>query len=344
MKPLPLRTLLCCAGSLILGCDPTTAPVPDPSVAAPAPILAGASPATPTWTIRDRDAVRAVIDRAEKDPTALLELDGNPFPPAAAWRRFFASVGYAPATPSRSAPGSPNETFADLIQSFDDAESPGPWPCWVSYRWPTVWAAWAIKNPTLARNKEMICEAPLRDARVTRDYGARMNRAQHKFWGPLSWRCGNVVFAYEQDASVLMTALWYDPRGFAAMKLLRGDSNDIDESNPLASTAPVPSPEELLGDQAPPAAWLRYVEAHLTRTHHLSRRDARAVSLRLADHLVEYSYAMHAACGSNEEAVAAREELEADGVVLDGPPEEGWVPYGVKGSKITKPEGVFGFW
>ena len=50
----------------------------------------------------------------------------RPFPPAAAWRRFFASVGYDPATPSRSAPGSPNETFADLIQSFDDAESPGP--------------------------------------------------------------------------------------------------------------------------------------------------------------------------------------------------------------------------
>lgn len=329
--------------TLLAGCDAPEPPSMAEARSSPAPPPVDIPPAAvPRWTVRDRDAASEIVSRAETDPSALLALDTNPFPPAAAWRGFFASVGYGPATPTQAAPSTPLEAFAALMTALDDAETPVPWPCWVAYRWPVVWGTWALTDSSVTRNKGMLCEVPLRDAPVTHAYVARMNRVVHETTGALVGVCGNVMGDYEQEASILMTVVWYDPRGFASMKLPH--SGDTDTIDPVPPAGPLRSPEELLGDMAPPAAWLRYVEGHLIRTHQLNEREARAVSLRLAARLVYYDQAMHDTCETYKEEAAMREAAPPTGEDPAERPLVSWVPYGVAGSKIERPEGIFGFW
>ncbi len=328
---------------VFLGCasdEPAASPAPVASAAPAAPTPR--PPPEPVWGNADRVRMEDTVRRAEKDPSVVAELDTNPMPRAALWRRFFAAVAYGPPLPSGETPGDPTTTFAAMMDLYVEFDSPGPWPCWVAMRWPEAWLPWVYSDTIAADKMDYVCDNPLVDAPVQRAWIAQMNRALYRARGPLDFRCGTIQRSYDVEATAQMTALWYNPVGYGRTERphvggYMGGYGSVEAAAAGVVRTPVrpTSTAALVRSLAPSRAWFAYVERHLQHEHHVSGAVARAQSRRLAEGLTVLMLESHAACNTLAENVA-------DG--FDNGDYRGWAPYGVSGSEVIRPQGVFGLW
>ena len=307
-----------------------------------APVVVSRKRDVPAWTDADRARTESVLERARTDPAAVAELDGNPFPLAPLWRDFFGAVGYG-APPDGGAGASPAAAFQKIMDASISVEArPNAWPCWVAERWPEHWAPWVYEDPVFADNMGFMCSSPLAASSVQRGWVARMNRAVTAARGAMNHMCGRIQRAHDLEATVEMTVFWFKPSAFAVAPrphlggFLGGNSTLLEHAGDVLRAPVRPTTSAaLIRALQPTQPWLRHVEGHLVRNHALSGREAHRQAMRLAEGLQALMLASHAACGTVAEDIADGMEVRHD---------LAWVPYGVAGSEITKPEGGCGLW